>query len=241
MLKVLDPDSTHKTVRRAISGPKTLLKDVVVAHGVAITPIGIRQALARKVKDMKDVMMKPSDSEEVVYEVYRDVMPTNSYDIRVDLTMLRSEPLPDGELPRTHGHRHPVGPWGKPWPEIYCVLKGKGTFLLHDDVRAYLVEVKEGDLVHVPGNMVHVLINVGEEELVTCNYVSKSFTPDYNYLKERRGPALFLTKDGVVFNKNYDLKEVKVCKPFPLELDELVVSHAVKPPLGEWLWCQPYS
>jgi len=55
------------------------------------------------------------------------------------------------------------------------------------------------------------------------------------------GPAAFLTKDGIVLNRNYDVKEIKVCKPLPLNLDSLVATHAVKPSVEEWLTCFPYK
>ena len=218
-----------------------MLGDVLVGRGVAFTPAGVRFASPRLVKDMKDVMLEPSDSPEVVYEVYRDVLPTHSYALRVDLTVLKSGLLPDGEYPRTHGHKHPPGPWGRPWPELYCVLKGRGTFLLHDEERVYLVEVREGDVLHVPGEMVHILVNTGDEDMITCNYVSKLFSSDYEYLRAKRGPAAFLTKDGLVLNKNYNIKEVKACRPVPVDLDELALSYSFKPNLEEWLWCKPYS
>ncbi|NPA84865.1 MAG: cupin domain-containing protein [Crenarchaeota archaeon] len=217
-----------------------MLRDVLLGDGVALTPAGIRFANPRTVKEMKDVMLKPSESSEVVYEVFRDVLPTHSNALRVDLTVLRPGLLPDGEYARTHGHKHPEGPWGRPWPELYCVLSGNGTFLLHDDERAYLVEVKEGDVVGVPGEMVHILVNTGDKEMITCNYVSKLFKSDYEYLKKRGGPAIFITKEGIVYNKNYNVKEVRTCSPLPLSVDELVLSYSFKPPEEEWLVCEPY-
>jgi len=213
----------------------------VLADDFMITQLGMRKAQVRRVKDLNGVTLSPVEGEEVVYKVFRDVEPVHQYDLRADVTVLYPGALPDGEFYRTHGHFHPEGPWGKPWPEVYCVLRGRGKFLLHDLERVYVVELKEGDVVKVPEGMAHVLVNDSDEPLLTCNYVSKSVTPDYGRVKALGGPAAFLTKDGIVLNRNYDVKEIKVCKPLPLNLDSLVATHAVKPSVEEWLTCFPYK
>ena len=200
-----------------------------------------KEPQVKREKDLKGVTLGEARGEKVIYEVYRDVEPVQHYDLRADVTVLRPCLLSGGEFCRTHGHVHPEGPWEAPWPEVYVVLKGSGKFLLHDEKRAYLVEVKEGDVVRVPEGMAHVLINDSDEALVTLNFVSKSVKPDYEWVRERGGPALFLTPEGPVKNEAYELEEVKLCRPLSVTLDSLVIAHSVKPSLEEWLVCFPYK
>ncbi len=217
---------------------------VIVTEYLAIGSNGLRFASVKRLEDLKDVLLKPVRSKEELYYVFRDLGPTTSYDLRFDVTVLKSCVLPDGELCRTHGHYHPEGPWGEPWPEVYGVLKGKALFVLHDkrgeDV--YLVEVREGEIVHLPGRYGHTMFNVGESELITFNFVSKSFKSDYDTMKAKRGPAVYVMANGdIIKNNNYDTKRVWRCRPMPLSLDELVLTYAEKPSVEDWFTCEPFS
>ena len=216
------------------------MKNLIIAGKYAFGPLGVKEAEEKRVKDLKDVLMRPLESNEVLYRVYRGVSFEPHYDLRVDVTRLKSKVLEDGELARTHGHYHPEGPFGS-WPEIYGVIKGRAVFILQDlegkDVR--LVEVREGETIVIPPGYGHVMVNVSDNELLTFNVVSSSFKPSYKEYKERRGPAVYLLEGlEVKYNPNYEVRSVKWCRPLRVPEVERFSYHAYKPSLEEWLLCE---
>ncbi len=218
-----------------------MIKNVIIAKDIAFTRKGIRVAEKRTLGDLKYVLLKePTKPEEVAYLVFRDVDVIPLFDLRIDVTKLRAEPYNSGELPRTHGHYHPEGPFGI-WPEIYSVVKGHALFILQDITGRHvkLVEVKEGEILLIPPGYGHIMVNVGNEELITFNVVSKSFKPSYEEYRAKRGPAVFI-KEGldIVRNPNYDVVEIKWCMPIPLPSITKVLHYAYKPPYEEWLICE---
>ena len=108
--------------------------------------------------------------------------------------------------------------------------------------RVRLVEVREGEAIMVPPGYGHVMVNLGDEELITFNYVSELFKSEYGPYKEKRGAAVYVVRKGeeieVVPNPRYELREVLLCKPIEVHVKEPVVSHSLRPHLTEWLRCE---
>ncbi|ALU11582.1 glucose-6-phosphate isomerase [Ignicoccus islandicus DSM 13165] len=217
---------------------------LILHEDIAVTPLGVVKGKPRRIEELLPVMMKPSRSEGIAYWMYRKAIPAEIGGVRGDVTLVYPGELPSGELIKTHGHYHPESPWGERWPELYGILRGKALFVLQDlkGERVRLVEVEEGDLIMVPPGYGHVMVNVGEEELVTFNYVSELFSSEYGPYKERRGAAVYVVRKGeeieVVPNPRYEVKEVLLCKPMGIHLKEPTISHSFKPHLTEWLKCE---
>ncbi len=215
--------------------------DYVLHDGLAITPLGVLEGVPRTYSELKDVMMRDSDEEGIAYWMFRNSLPSEVGMLRGDVTLIYPGTLPSGELIKTHGHYHPEGPWGV-WPELYGVAKGSSLFILQNvEGEVKLVRVNEGELIMIPPGYGHVTVNVGEEELVTFNYVSPLFKSIYDPYKEKRGAAVYVLKDRkgikVVRNPNYDVERVKLCKPLPLWLKEPILHLAYKPHEEEWFKC----
>ncbi len=218
-----------------------MIEKIMIAEDFAFGKKGLRIAEKKTLGNLKDVLLKePKEPEEVAYLVYRDVDSLPLFDLRVDVTRLREQPYDDGELPRTHGHYHPEGPFGT-WPELYGVIKGRALFILQDETgrKVKLVELREGETLLIPPGYGHVMVNIGEGELMTYNVVSSSFKPLYDKYKAKRGPAVFI-KEGleIVKNPNYQVEEVKWCRPISHPTVTKALYHAYKPPLEEWLLCE---
>ncbi len=218
---------------------------LILDNEIGITPLGVVEGKPRRVEELLPVMMKPSKGEGVAYWMYRKVLPVEIGGVRGDVTVVLPGTLPSGELIKTHGHYHPKSPWGSNWPELYGILKGEALFVLQDldGRRVRLVRVREGENVMVPPGYGHVMVNLGESELITFNYVSEFFKSEYGPYKERRGAAVYVLErrdDGieVVLNPRYEVREVLLCEPMKVALKEPTLAHSFKPHLSEWLKCE---
>ncbi len=138
-----------------------------------------------------------------------------NYHVRYDVTVVPAAMIGD-EYNKTVGHYHANIPGSNiAHPEMYEVLNGKALFLLQkmdDEMKNVLtilaVEAKTGDKVIYPPNYGHIIVNIGEDTLVTANWVSSDTKSEYEPIKERAGMAIYVVKgkDGkpaFVKNENY--------------------------------------
>lgn len=163
----------------------------------------------RTLEQMKGTMMRYREEAAnlEMYYMFRSVH--KAEDVRFDITVI--PPLEvGGECAKTHGHYHPSGDDGTPYPEVYQVLKGKGVFVLQKknrnagSVDVMVVHAKEGDTVLLPPGFGHVSVNNGDEPLVLSNLVYDKFESIYDDYKENQGAAIYYLKDGeLVHNTNY--------------------------------------
>lgn len=169
-------------------------------------PLKDIQPHVRTYEEIKNVLMdkdaKP-ESEEMYY-MYRNVrLPEHeliiekkhvSYDITV---------IPAGKIGKeyikTVGHYHAVKPGTKfAYPEVYEVLHGKALFILQKvdaDDRVIIVlgvEAKAGEKVVYPPNYGHIIVNIGEETLVTSNWVGADFERLYQPIMDKHGLAYYV-------------------------------------------------
>jgi oxalate decarboxylase/phosphoglucose isomerase-like protein (cupin superfamily) len=175
---------------------------------------------ARRITDITAVLKNPAaDTPKTLYWMYRDVrLPEHEAQIfasglRYDLTVFNPGVLCVGgkaqegdEWNKAAGHYHPYTTTGKTFSEVYEVLHGRGLFLLQfvDDIfaippkvtRFVIVEVQAGDVVVIPPNCAHPTIVLGDEPLVTANWVARAFDSQYTPIKLMRGVAYYIVKRG---------------------------------------------
>lgn len=177
----------------------------------------------RTSEEMKSVLMDPAavTVPTEVYYMYRNVhLPEHeqiikdmnvSYDITV---------IPPGkigqEFIKTAGHYHATKPGTEfAYPEAYEVITGKALFLLQkmdplfqDVITIIGIEAQAGDKVVYPPNYGHIIINIGDEVLVTSNWVGEGFERMYSQVSDRHGLAYYAVADETgsykfVKNENY--------------------------------------
>lgn len=166
----------------------------------------------RTLEQMKGTVMKYHDEAAnlEMYYMFRAVH--KSEDVRFDITVI--PPLEvGGECAKTHGHYHPAGDDGMPYPEVYQVLRGSGVFVLQKKNRnagtvdVMVVHASEGDAVLLPPGFGHVSVNTGDVPLVLSNLVYDKFESIYDDYTENQGAAIYYLKDGeLVHNTNYIIK-----------------------------------
>lgn len=149
-----------------------------------------------------------------VYKIYRDICGDgersvlSEHRLRYDLTIM--PPLMIGEeYVKTFGHDHMLCEGGWSHPEVFEVLEGEAFFLMQrrsgeEIVDVSLVTAREGDVVVVPPNCGHVMINGSSRRLVVGNLVSRDCVQVYRRFVEKRGASYFMLKGRrLVRNKNY--------------------------------------
>ena len=178
-----------------------------------------------------------------VYTVYRniarsgDASTIQSSKLRYDITV-----IPPGsfvgsrnEFFRTAGHCHPLKPDTRfGYPEVYEVIAGRAYWLFqrpnpNDPAlieEIYVVEAGPGEkAVMLPG-FGHISINAFAEPLVMANWISDTFSYDYESYRKFRGGGYWLiqgpTPDTVEFEKNPNYRSVPELKKLrPREVPEL--------------------
>ncbi len=127
------------------------------------------------------------------------------------------------EFNKTQGHYHATKV-GTPfaYPEVYEVISGHALFLLQkmdptysEVITVIAMEAKAGDKVVYPPNYGHIIINIGDETLVTSNWVATDFERLYDQIIDKKGLAYYVVADGdgykFVPNPNYkDVPKVRV-------------------------------
>lgn len=178
----------------------------------------------RFAEDLKPVLHQPEMLREnfPAYYMYRDCALSeedretiSKLDLRYDYTVIPPAKIGD-EYIKTYGHYHPVHREIS-YPELYQVINGKAVFLLQkrgrreDELVDFIaVRVEEGEMILVPPDYGHVMVNVGEERLVTSNWVCRSFQSLYEPYARLRGAGYYLTTKGWIANRNYrKLPEVR--------------------------------
>ncbi|MCS7252700.1 MAG: glucose-6-phosphate isomerase family protein [Armatimonadota bacterium] len=180
----------------------------------------------RYISDLKPVLRNPqANTPDVLYWMFRDVRLVGDEEaLRSSVSMLRYDvslfmpgvmsvngEVEDGdEFVKAFGHYHPYTRSGHTtFPEVYEVVYGRMLFIFQEpeDVfqptkgihRAIIVEVDAMDerkLVVVPPNFGHVAVIIGDEPVVTSNWVARTFDSQYAPFALMRGAAYYIVKRG---------------------------------------------
>jgi len=171
----------------------------------------------RYAHDLKPVLYQPEalDDNFPAYFMYRDTYRNEEEKKIIEKARLRFDytitpPNMIGkEYIKTYGHYHPKA--GElSYPEVYQVLEGKALFILQkrgerDDVIESLavVEVNEGEVIIVPPEYGHVMVNQTDQKLITSNWVCRDFKSIYEPYTKLSGACYYLTVNGWIKNENY--------------------------------------
>jgi glucose-6-phosphate isomerase, archaeal len=194
-------------------------------------PLSEVKPTARTFEQMKEVLMDPSAQPpaQELYYMYRNVHFTEdepklaAVGVTYDITVIPPGKI-GSEFNKTMGHYHAVKPGTKiAYPEAYEVLHGRALFLLQkmdplfqDVITVIAMEANAGDKVVYPPNYGHIIVNLGDDVLVTSNWVGDSFERMYSQVSDRQGMAYYVVdggEKGYHFepNKKYDkLPEVRM-------------------------------
>jgi len=180
-----------------------------------------RAADVRRLFDMGDVILDTEwlKSQENIdlYYMYRDLYKNEAdyktikqNNLRYDITIIPPMML-GSEFIKTAGHYHPnVGSSNLSYTEIYQLLEGRATYLLQkrssdgtmiEDI--IVIRAEAGDNIIIPPNYGHITINESEERLKMANWVCRDFSSEYEEIKDKKGGAYFLTKEGFIKNPRY--------------------------------------
>jgi glucose-6-phosphate isomerase len=145
-----------------------------------------------------------------------DFMGIIKNDLRYDITILKPEHL-GREFNKTIGHDHPIVPnTNLTYPEIYQVMEGRAIFLLQDSENNKIkdivaIKAKKEDIVIIPPNYEHLMINIGKADLKTCNWITRTFSSNiYKPFKARHGFSYYATKWllGIKWIKNTNYESI---------------------------------
>lgn len=172
-------------------------------------PLTEVQPSIRTYEEIKNVLAdktsKPASDE--IYYMYRNIhLP--EHDVLIDHKRVTYDitVIPPGkignEFHKTIGHYHAVKPGTRfAYPEVYEVIHGHALFLLQkidDSDRVITVigmEAKAGDKVVYPPNYGHIIVNLGDETLVTANWVGADFERLYQPVMDKHGMAYYVEED----------------------------------------------
>jgi glucose-6-phosphate isomerase len=172
----------------------------------------------RMVSDLGEVLMDPKRSgpDGIAYYMFRDVYTHGS--LRYDVTLIPPRMFGE-EFVKTYGHYHPEAKPGLSYPELYQILHGEALFIMQkrrrdDSVDCIICKCMKGDVVFVPPNYGHVMVNRSQSQtLVSANIVSNSFSSEYAEYKENRGGAYYYTKEGLKQNLNCIVRNTREMEP----------------------------
>ncbi|MCP4648034.1 MAG: glucose-6-phosphate isomerase [bacterium] len=172
----------------------------------------------RSVSQLSEVLMDPKKSgpDGIAYYMYREVY--GHENLRYDVTVVPPRMFGE-EFVKTYGHYHPKAKEGISYPEIYQILNGEAVFILQtphrdDSMDCIITKCKKGDIVFVPPNYGHVMVNSSTSStLVSSNVVSSSFSSVYEEYKENHGAAYYYTKDGLTQNLNCIIRKTENVSP----------------------------
>lgn len=173
-------------------------------------------------EEMKDVLYSPSSAGPAIY--YYMIRGGNQ---KKNITILESGTV-GSEYIKAYGHYHVDG-----LGEVYTVLSGEGIMLLqerkknddgtfrNDEIESVkAVFISAGSVVTIPPKVGHLIINTGEDWLVTSDNSPVAMTSDektswpihadYKPLKELHGFAYYVVEGdgGQIFVKNPNYKYV---------------------------------
>ena len=175
----------------------------------------------RSVSELSEVLLDPKKSgpDGIVYYMYRDVYTHEN--LRYDVTVVPPRMFGE-EFVKTYGHYHPEAREGLSYPEIYQILNGEAVFIMQkprrdDSLDCIITRCKKGDVVFVPPNYGHVMVNpAANSTLASANIVSSSFSSLYEEYRENHGAAYYYTKEGLVQNLNCIIRETEEISPTEL-------------------------
>jgi len=199
----------------------------------------------RTAAEMRDYI-RESDAtatQEATYIVYRtvarreDAARIAGVNLRYDMTV-----IPPGhfsgtrrEFFRTAGHYHPLVPNSAvAYPEVYEVISGRAYWLLQRRAEGnsaaldavYLVEAGPGEkAVMLPG-FGHISINARPEPLIMANWISNTFTYDYEPFRRFHGGGYWMLEGEmpamVEFEPNHSYERLpELVKLRPREIPAL--------------------
>lgn len=180
----------------------------------------------RYIYDLKPVLRNQNaNTPNVLYWMFRDVKMASDEDalkvaaplLRYDISLfipgvmsVNGEVKDGDEFVKAFGHYHPYLR-GKhiSFPEVYEVVCGKMLFILQEPEDAHqpmkgikrviIVEVDAKDerrLVVIPPNFGHAAIIVGDEPVITSNWVARVFDSQYAPFALMRGATYYIVKRG---------------------------------------------
>lgn len=191
-----------------------------VRYLAEMTEVLFDQEWARTAPDLK------------LYYMYRDIV-VNEEDhkiiekagLRYDITIMPPLIL-SKEFNKTAGHDHPLVPKTNiTYPEIYQVLSGQAIFLIQDSYGdqikdVYTVTANKDDMIIIPPNYEHIMINAAEKELKNANWICRDFGSNiYKPFRQKQGFSYFALqnpKGKVEWQKNpryQDIPELKFLEP----------------------------
>lgn len=186
----------------------------------------------RKFSDLIPVLMNrdAKSAREEMYYMYRDVHYPADEDIirhhnfRFDVTVVPPAII-GREFNKTVGHYHPYIKDTKiAYPEAYEVIHGHGLFIiqkLDTEGKVSMViamEATTGDKIIYPPNYGHTIVNIGNDALVTSNWVADNFDSEYKPVADMQGMSYYVVKSEdkpfeFVKNEKYtDTPQIRVLK-----------------------------
>ncbi len=222
---------------------------------------------ARKFSEMTPVLLNASakSDRDETYFVYRGLcLPEHktliqglhlTYDITIVPPMMLGN-----EFNKTVGHYHSNIEGGNlAHPELYQVLNGHALFLIQKMdpnfqylISFYAIEAHAGDKIIYPPNYGHVMVNIGDEPLVTANWLSSDYKPLYEPIAQHRGMGYYVVKGNeklyeFVANPSYQnhpgakMKDIQsvVYKHFDFSLEVPMYVSGVKNPASLEFLRQP--
>ncbi|HYE22052.1 MAG TPA: glucose-6-phosphate isomerase family protein [Verrucomicrobiae bacterium] len=174
-------------------------------------PLADIKPATRVFKDMVPVLMDPTAKSnlDIVYFMYRDIhFPDHEQmlrqaNIRYDITVIPPGKIGQ-EYNKTIGHYHPVKEKTMfAYPELYEVLNGNVLFLIQkmdaqykELVTVLAFEAKAGDKIIYPPNYGHIMVNVGDDVVVTANWVANGFESLYKPIADAHGMSYYVVADS---------------------------------------------
>ena len=154
----------------------------------------ISEPSARKVFELKDVLLDEINEDKEIYFMYRGIYRVSDKElfeknnIRYDVTIIPPNKL-GREFVKTLGHRHSCS-------EIYEVLNGKAVYLMQNENEAISTEVNSWGFIHILNGYDHITINPGSNILVMSNLIKSGVLSDYETLKSKKGMSFFLVEEN---------------------------------------------
>ncbi len=181
----------------------------------------------RMVSDLEEVLMDPKRAgpQGIAYHMFRDVYTHGS--LRYDVTIIPPRMFGE-EFVKTYGHYHPEAKPGLSYPELYQILSGEAVFIMQkkkrdDSVDCIITKCRRGDVVFVPPNYGHVMVNPNPSAtLVSANIVSNNFSSEYGEYKENHGAAYYYTQEGLKQNLNCIIRNTENLEP-----EELLAGNRI--------------
>jgi len=186
-------------------------------------------------KEMKDLYISETkDIEEnlKLYYMFRDIKWKEIEEIlkkeqlRFDITVMENIKI-GKEYNKTMGHYHPEAAPGRSFPEIYQILKGNALFILQekDSLETLIINAYEKSTIIIPPNYGHVMINIGNEKLVTLNLVSSRFIPIYEPYRLKKGAIYYVLEDNLILkNTNYEIFKEPIFLIPKLKIENLFIK-----------------